>query len=121
LLLDLASPHAVSFSGGFSNAGRLSLWQALRVRWPASENLHIIGRVVRQNKQNLLLADVRCPDNNLFADRATARIIALLAAYDRDPRLAARWEERFANGRKNNFPFGISLTYQNLLRTYFTQ
>src|SRR5215467_1386318 len=35
-------PHSI-FSGGFSNAGRLSLWQALRVRWPASENLHRNG------------------------------------------------------------------------------
>jgi hypothetical protein len=63
------------------------------------------------------LADIRCPDNNLFADRALARVLALLAA----PRLAARWEERFANARTNNFPFGISLTYRDLFRTYFTE
>ena len=46
---------------------------------------------------------VRCPDNNLFADRATARVIALLAAYDRDPRLAACWEERFARAEQAAF------------------
>ena len=37
------------------------------------------------------------PDNNLFVERAIADVIALLAAYDRDRRLATRWEERFAN------------------------
>ena len=40
------------------------------------------------------LGDIRCPNSNLFADRATARIIALLAAYDRGPRLAVCWEEQ---------------------------
>jgi hypothetical protein len=45
----------------------------------------------------------------------------VLAAYDRDQRLATRWEERFANARSDNFPFGISLTYRHLLRTYFTE
>jgi len=44
-----------------------------------------------------------------------------LGEYDRDQRLAARWEERFANARTNNFPFGVSSTYRNRLRTYFTE
>jgi len=67
------------------------------------------------------LVGIRAPDNNLFVERAIARVIALLAIYDRDQILAARWEERFANRRTNNFPFGISVTYRNLLRTYFTE
>jgi hypothetical protein len=67
------------------------------------------------------LAGIQHPDNNLIVERAIAGVIALLAAYDRDQRLAARWEERFASARTNKFPFGISLTYRNLLRTYFTK
>ena len=67
------------------------------------------------------LAGIRPPDYNLFVERGIARVIALLAAYDRDQRLAMRWEERFANARTNNFPFGISSTYRKLLRTYFTE
>jgi hypothetical protein len=67
------------------------------------------------------LTNIQHPDNNLPTERAVARVIALLEVYNRDQRLAARWEERFANARTNNFPFGISLTYRNLLRTYFTE
>ena len=67
------------------------------------------------------LAGIRSPDNNLFAERAVAAVIAILATYDRYPRLAARWEERFANARTSKFPFGISLTYRNILRTYLTE
>jgi hypothetical protein len=67
------------------------------------------------------LTSLQRPDDSLSTERAIARVIALLEAYDRDQRLAARWEERFANGRTSNFPFGISLTYRNLLRTYFTE
>jgi len=67
------------------------------------------------------LAGIRPPDGNLFVERAIARVVALLATYDGDQRLAARWEERFANRRANNFPFGISVTYRNLLRVYFTE
>jgi hypothetical protein len=67
------------------------------------------------------LAGIRPPNHDLAAERAIAAVIAMLAAYDRDQRLAARWEERFANARTNNFPFGISLKYRELLRTYFTE
>jgi hypothetical protein len=67
------------------------------------------------------LAGIRPPNHDLAAERAFAAVIAMLAAYDRDQRLAARWEERFANARVNNFPFGISLKYRKLLRTYFTE
>jgi hypothetical protein len=67
------------------------------------------------------LTGIQRPDNNLLVERAVARVIALLEAYDRDQRLAARWEERFANARTNNFPFGISATCRNILRTYFTE
>ena len=67
------------------------------------------------------LTDIQCPDNSLATERAIARVIAMLETYDRDQRLAARWEERFANARTNNFPFGISPTYRNLLRIYFTE
>jgi hypothetical protein len=42
------------------------------------------------------LAGIRAPNNNLSADRAIAVVIAMLAAYDLEPRLAARWEKRFA-------------------------
>jgi hypothetical protein len=52
LLLDLAPPHAVSFSGGFSNAGRLSLWLAPRmwlagIRKPQHKRSFVDGRAVR--------------------------------------------------------------------------
>jgi hypothetical protein len=67
------------------------------------------------------LTSIQRPDNGLPTERAVARVIALLEVYDRDQRLAARWEERFANARTNNFPFGISPTYRNLLRAYFTE
>jgi hypothetical protein len=67
------------------------------------------------------LAGIRPPDSNLFVERAIASVIALLAAYDGDQRLAARWEGRFANARTNNFPFGLNPTYRNRLRTYFTE
>jgi len=67
------------------------------------------------------LADIQPPDNNLFVERTIAGVITLLAAYDRDQRLATRWEERFASARTNNFPFGVNPTYRNRLRTYFTK
>jgi hypothetical protein len=67
------------------------------------------------------LANVRPPDNDLPAERAIAAVNAMLAVYDRDPTLAARWEERFARAQMNTFPFGISLRYRKLLRTYFTE
>jgi hypothetical protein len=67
------------------------------------------------------LAGIRPPNHDLAAERAIAAVIAMLAAYDWDQRLAARWEERFANARTNNFPFGISSKYRELLRTYFTE
>ena len=67
------------------------------------------------------LADIRHLGTDLSADRATAAVLKVLAAYDRDQRLATRWEERFANARSNNFPFGISSTYRQLLRSYFTE
>jgi hypothetical protein len=67
------------------------------------------------------LTGIQRPDNSLSTERAIACVIALLEAHDRDQRLAARWEERFANARTNNFPFGISPTYRHLLRAYFTE
>jgi hypothetical protein len=48
------------------------------------------------------LTTIQRPDNSLVTQRAIAGVIALLEAYDRDQRLAARWEERFANARTNN-------------------
>jgi hypothetical protein len=84
--------------------------------------LHQAAIMTRPYRDVLVwLAGIRPPDNNLFVERAIARVVALLATYDRDQRLAGRWEERFANRRTNNFPFGISVTYRNLLRTYFTE
>ena len=65
------------------------------------------------------LADIRHLGTDLSADRATAAVLKVLAAYDRDPRLAARWEDRFASAQIGTFPFGISLRYRELLRTYF--
>jgi hypothetical protein len=67
------------------------------------------------------LADIRPLDNNLSVDRAIAAIITMLAAYDRDPRLAARWEERFANPRINTFPFGLNANHRKILRTYLKE
>jgi hypothetical protein len=67
------------------------------------------------------LADIRPLHNNLSADRAIATIITMLAAYDRDPRLAARWEERFANPRINTFPFGLNANHRKILRTYLKE
>ena len=49
------------------------------------------------------LAHIRPPDNSLSAERAITAVIALSAVYDRDPTLAARWEERFANPRITTF------------------
>jgi len=66
------------------------------------------------------LAAIR-PNNDLAADRAIAAVTAMLAAYDRDPRLAARWEERFANSRTRAFPFGMSLRYRKLVHTYLRE
>ena len=37
------------------------------------------------------LAGIRPPNHDLAAERAIAAVIAMLAAYDRDQRLAARW------------------------------
>jgi hypothetical protein len=67
------------------------------------------------------LAGIRPPDKDLAADRAIAAVTAMLAAYDRDPRLAARWEERFANSRTRAFPFGMSLRYRKLVHTYLRE
>jgi hypothetical protein len=67
------------------------------------------------------LAGIRPPDSGLPAERAIAAVIRMLAAYDRDPRLAARWEERFAEGRSNAFPFGLNPAYRKILRAYLTE
>jgi hypothetical protein len=67
------------------------------------------------------LATILPPDNNLSAERAFAAVIALLAAYDRDPKLAARWEERFANPRINTFPFGLNANHRKILRAYLKE
>jgi hypothetical protein len=67
------------------------------------------------------LAGTRPPDNSLSAERAIAAVIALLAAYDRDPKLAARWEERLANPRINTFPFGLNANHRNILRIYLKE
>jgi hypothetical protein len=64
------------------------------------------------------LADIRPPNEDSSAERAIAAVIEMLARYDRDPRLAARWEERFLNGRRNSFPFGMNTTHQKILRVY---
>ena len=42
------------------------------------------------------LAGIPTPDNISFVERAIARVVALLATYDRDPRLAAHSKKRFA-------------------------
>ena len=64
------------------------------------------------------LADIRSPNKDSPAERAVAAVITMLALYDRDPRLAPRWEERFANGRRNSFPFGMNPMHQKALRAY---
>ena len=60
-------------------------------------------------------------DRSLSAERAFAAVIRLLAAYDRDPKLAPRWEERFANPRTKTFPFGLSATLRKVLRAYLKE
>jgi len=67
------------------------------------------------------LASIRPLDNNLSAERAFAAVIALLATYDRDPKLAARWEERFANPRIKTFPFGLNVNHRKILRAYLKE
>jgi hypothetical protein len=64
------------------------------------------------------LAGIQPPDNNLIVERAIAGVIALLAAYDRDQRLAARWEERFASPQMSTFPFGLRESHRRILRAY---
>jgi hypothetical protein len=67
------------------------------------------------------LVGVRPPDNTLSSQRAVAAVIASLAAYDGDPKLAARWEERFANSRINTFPFGLNANHRKILRAYLKE
>ena len=66
------------------------------------------------------LADIRSPQD-LPAERAIAAVVRMLAVYDQEPRLAARWEERFAEGRSNAFPFALSPAYRKILRAYLTE
>jgi hypothetical protein len=53
------------------------------------------------------LADIQHLGTDLSGDRTTAAVLKVLAAYDRDPRLAARWEKRFASPQMSTFPFGL--------------
>ena len=64
------------------------------------------------------LAEIRHLGSDLSADRAAAAVLKMLAAYNRDPRLAARWEERFANPRTNTFPFGLNAAHRKILRAH---
>jgi hypothetical protein len=64
------------------------------------------------------LADIQHLGTDLSADRATAAVLKVLAAYDRDPRLAARWEERFASAQMSTFPFGLRESHRKILRPY---
>lgn len=78
---------------------------------------------MKQPYRDLLvwLADLRPPANNMPAERAAAAVVAMLAAYDRDDRLAMRWEQRFTNSRTIRFPFGLGLAHQRYMRTYFRE
>jgi hypothetical protein len=67
------------------------------------------------------LAGIQSPDNSLSAERAIAAVVALLAAYDRDPKLVARWEERFANPRINTFPFGLNANHRKILHAHLKE
>jgi hypothetical protein len=69
------------------------------------------------------LADVRLPFDQVSVARgnAQAAVAVMLAMYDRDSRLAVRWEQRFAHRRTNVFPFGLSRKYRELMRTYFRE
>jgi len=64
------------------------------------------------------LADTRHLGTDLSTDRTTAAVLKVLAAYDRDQRLAARWEERFASPQMSTFPFGLRESHQRILRAY---
>ena len=66
------------------------------------------------------LADI-APPQDLPTERAIAAVVRMLAVYDRDHRLAARWEERFSEGRSNAFPFALSPAYRKILRAYLTE
>lgn len=67
------------------------------------------------------LIDARLPFDQRSVSHANAQaaVAAMLAMYDRDNRLAVRWEQRFARPRTNVFPFGLSRKHRELLRTYF--
>jgi hypothetical protein len=71
----------------------------------------------------LWLVNVRIPSDQQSASLANAQaaVTTMLAVYDRDGRLAARWEERFAHPRTNVFPFGLSRKHRELMRTYFRE
>jgi hypothetical protein len=59
-------------------------------REAAYQNLRQMVIMKRPYRDVLVwLAGIRPPDNSLSAERATATVIALLAAYERDPKLAA--------------------------------
>jgi hypothetical protein len=67
------------------------------------------------------LTEIRFPrDQSLVSlTNARAAVAVMLEMYDRDNRLAVRWEERFAHPRTSVFPFGLSRRQQELMRTYF--
>ena len=65
------------------------------------------------------LADIRPPDNNLFAERAIARVIALLMGCDSDPEIGPRWEEQFANARTNKLSLSHQFDIPELLADLF--
>jgi hypothetical protein len=113
-------PSSYHFRSGFNNTSHFS-----PVATPSGRKVPVLRQaaIMKRPYRDVLLwlTTVQRPDNSFSTERAIAHVIALLEAYDRDQRLAARWEERFANARTNNFPFGISPRYRNRLRAYFTE
>ena len=67
------------------------------------------------------LADVRLSFDSVSRANAQAAVAVVLAMYDRDNRLAVRWEQRFAHPRTKVFPFGLSRKHRELMRTYFRE
>jgi len=83
-----------------------------------------LGRIIMERPYRdvlVWLGGIRPPDSRLPTDRAIAAVVRMLAAYDRDSRLAARWEARFAEGRSNALPFGLNPAHRKILRAYLTE
>ena len=69
------------------------------------------------------LANIQMPNDQPSVARfnAHAAVATMLAAYDQNARLAARWEQRFAHSRTSAFPFGLTRAQKKLMQTYLSE